>query len=443
MALLPSSLASSSSRWPFCCRRHDTYHACHVPLLGHPLLPGACLKWNHGPQSGAFKRVMTYTYLLTVPLLIIYSVSFAVIKYKMGWSLVPGFGILPTPWEFWPQKYKSAIFPLYLIFSISWGLEMVTHLEELCFWLFLVNAGRGQQDWFRSLYFKCWAVGSVLAVAYMPIVTIFTRSDPLKCEAYTFLAGSLGSLSLTLWFLPILYTFPSFLENLRKENVEIGIVIRLTKFHELNSIRIAFRFMFVVPLLVLGVDGIRPHQHVNDSNFWTEFLAIIAAIGVVVSSAITLTIFFPRSAESEYAVKQASLQKTQNSHHANRRQSQFQRSQILTDRSLAKSPVSYNSDFQHPSLRGYEDLERAADMGSPVLNKPTLDIDEYTAPTTSFSPNRRLESGATLQGNVTVISLTAQNLARHNAHMPHVNPLVSRFTSPIDLVDNDRDQQWW
>lgn len=27
---------------------------------------------------------------------------------------------------------------------------------------------------------------------------------PSKCEAYTFLAGSLGSLSLTLWFLPVL-----------------------------------------------------------------------------------------------------------------------------------------------------------------------------------------------------------------------------------------------
>jgi hypothetical protein len=80
----------------------------------------------------------------------------------------------------------------------------VTHLEELCFWLFLVNAGSAQQDWFRSLYFRTWMIGSVLAVTYMPLVTIFTRSDPLKSEAYVFLAGSLGSLSLTLWFTPVL-----------------------------------------------------------------------------------------------------------------------------------------------------------------------------------------------------------------------------------------------
>ena len=28
--------------------------------------------------------------------------------------------------------------------------------------------------------------------------------SPLKCEAYTFLAGSVGSLALTLWFFPVL-----------------------------------------------------------------------------------------------------------------------------------------------------------------------------------------------------------------------------------------------
>ena len=78
-----------------------------------------------------------------------------------------------------------------------------------------------QKDWFRSLYFKTWIVGSVVAILYMPLVTLCTRSDPLKvrchlyaddsvlmlstkCEAYTFLAGSLGSLALTLWFLPVL-----------------------------------------------------------------------------------------------------------------------------------------------------------------------------------------------------------------------------------------------
>lgn len=156
-----------------------------------------------------------------------YSMMFAVMKYIEGWTFVPTLGstsypsivfisnisqlttalpcsVIPTPYTEWPESYQNAIFPLYLLFSVAWSLEMVTHLEELCFWLFLVNAGAAQQDWFRSMYFKTWAIGSVLALVYMPLVTSLTLSDPLKCEAYTFLAGSLGSLTLTLWFLPIL-----------------------------------------------------------------------------------------------------------------------------------------------------------------------------------------------------------------------------------------------
>lgn len=92
--------------------------------------------------------------------------------------------------------------------------------------MFVVKAGPMQKDWFNSVYFKMWKIGSCIAIIYMPFVTVFTRDDPLKvrsvphgrqkhvlifiiplnlkCEAYTFLAGSLGSLSITLWFLPVL-----------------------------------------------------------------------------------------------------------------------------------------------------------------------------------------------------------------------------------------------
>lgn len=43
-----------------------------------------------------------------------------------------------------------------------------------------MNAGRVQQQWFHSPYFKTWVVGSIIAVIYMPIVTILTRADPLQ-----------------------------------------------------------------------------------------------------------------------------------------------------------------------------------------------------------------------------------------------------------------------
>ncbi|KAF8663650.1 hypothetical protein AX16_000892 [Volvariella volvacea WC 439] len=200
-----------------------------------------------------------------------------------------------------------------LMFSVAWALEMVTHLEELCFWLFLVNSGAQEQDWFTSYYFRTWVFGSLIAVTYMPLVTIFTRSDPLQSEAYSFLAGSLGSLCLTLWFTPILWTFPRFLANLRAEGVDMSTIVRLTKFQELNRIRIIFRFIFVVPLLILGIDGVRPHNHINESMFWTDLLAVLAGFGCAISSGITLTIFFPRSIEGEIAERDARERKRKNS----------------------------------------------------------------------------------------------------------------------------------
>ena len=34
-------------------------------------------------------------------------------------------------------------------------------------------------------------------------------------------------------------------------------------------IRVVFRFLFIIPILILGVDGVRPHHHINEVVFWT------------------------------------------------------------------------------------------------------------------------------------------------------------------------------
>lgn len=85
--------------------------------------------------------------------------------------------------------------------------------------------------------------------------------------------------------MPILWTFPSFIGNLvrsrvsacgvrsdiahgggqKKNGVDTQTIVRLTTFHELNTLRVVFRFLFVAPLLILAIDGVRPHQHVNES----------------------------------------------------------------------------------------------------------------------------------------------------------------------------------
>ncbi|TFK64010.1 hypothetical protein BDN72DRAFT_802708 [Pluteus cervinus] len=166
-----------------------------------------------------------------------YAAGNAVIKHREGFTFFPPLGIIPKPYQLWDETSKNAILPLLLIEMCVLGLRMSSQYHigvELCFWYFLVDAGANQQSWFRSSAFKIWVVGSCIAVIYMPLVTTFSRADPFHSEAFTFLAGSLGSLCLTLWFIPILWTFPRFLKNL--DGVDMAMIIRLTKFIELNRL---------------------------------------------------------------------------------------------------------------------------------------------------------------------------------------------------------------
>lgn len=362
---------------------------------------------------------------------------------------------------------------------------MVSHLEELCFWVFLVKSTSAEQDWFRTVYFKAWAIGSCVATIYMPLVTIFTRDDVLKCEAYTMLAGSMGDFFLTIWFLPVLWTFPSFIENLKQSNVDKNTLIRLTKFHELNCIRIMFRFLFTIPCIILGVDGVRPHQHINDKVLPTDLLAIVAGIGVVMSSGITLVIFFPRSIEGEMAERDASRDRKHS--RANRRaRSQFMarlehafvgnddvvyiapsvkshaRTTELNDfgrfaqgeRGWVNSPPSYEriagrevedtTEGQHisqplhphhyhrPYHRDNEPRERERERYREDSDMDVFDV-KVVGSGVLLQPNRRTESGDVEFGGMMTNSRGAL-FTRHGVmQRSEVNRLVHIWRSPIDL----------
>lgn len=388
-----------------------------------------CLRWNHGPHSGTFRRVMTYSYLTSIPFIAIYAMGFSIIKYSYGFTVIPGMGIMPTPYELWRDSAQSAILPLYLCFSVGWALEMVTHLEELCFWVFLIRSSSAKQDWFRSLYFKIWATGSIVAVIYMPLVTVFTREDPYKCEAYTFLAGSLGSFSLTIWFLPILWTFPTFLESLKQADVDTNTMVRLTKFHELNCIRVFFRFLFTVPLVILGIDGVRPHQHINDNMFATDLLGMISVIGCIVSSGITLMIFFPRSIKAEVANMEAA-----------RELRRFPQSNTF-----GKDPMNVQRGDQHEHVSTYKlPPYEAVALGHSIQKLTIEDMsdEENTkygpyemSPSLSLQPNRRTKDGHVKMG--AAFTLTDAALSRHNTVMrkSNINHLVYNWRSPLEVEE--------
>lgn len=357
---------------------------------------------------------MTYTYLITVPMIFAFALGNVIIKYREGFVQIPFFGIVPKPYQLWDPAAQATIFPLTLLFSIAWSFEMVTHLEELCFWLYLVNAGSVQQHWFHSPYFKIWVVGSVIAVAYMPIVTVLTRGDPLKCEAFTFLAGSIGSLSLTVWFTPILYTFPTFLKNLRTEGVDISTIVRLTKFSELNTIRIAMRFLFSVPLLLLGVDGVRKDHHINENMFATDLLGSLAAVGVAISSGITLVIFFPRSIEGEIAARDEAKERKQS-------------------RQGTRIGIDTQASF------GNRQLDTYLLTSSPVQKAHFDEHELHDMPYGGSHQYRHDEEGDVgdlpLPIKTKMLDLTEANLAlRNKGTRQSVNPMIFNFTSPIDLI---------
>ncbi|XP_006461324.1 hypothetical protein AGABI2DRAFT_178530 [Agaricus bisporus var. bisporus H97] len=420
-----------------------------------------CLRWNSGPYSGAFKRVMTYSYLICIPLILTYAVGNAIIKYREGFVDLAFVGIVPKPYELWESSAQRSNFPPTLCFSIAWSLEMVTHLEELCFWLYLVNSTAQNQSWFKTLYFKTWAVGSVAAVIYMPLLTILSRNDHIKSEAYTFLGGSIGSLSLTIGFLPILFKFPTFIQNLKNEGVDMKTIVRLTTFEELNRIRVLFRFLFCVPILILGVDGVRPHDHhINENMTSRDLLTILAAFGCGISSAITLVIFFPRSVENEIAAKEAEKERK-------RSPSEIRAFGTTASYLETHAPSRMNTYASEAnSFAAHGDKAYTNPINSPYANatssplssskmeyknpfsdtesqlEPEVLVDIYSggeerdlaAPLPLFRPNRKRGRDVEFGG---LDNLTELNLTVHNMNRSNVNPLVHNFTSPIDIYASE------
>ena len=274
-----------------------------------------CLKWRSS-SDGGFKRFMTYSYIISVPLLVTYSVAMAVMKYQAGYISFPNPAstqarplprlVAPTPTTMWPDSHQKLIFPLYILFAVAWALEIVSHLEELCFWLFMIKEQGGESDggvrpWFKSFEYKLWCCGSVVALVLLPLVTLETRHDVQQVEAWTFFAGSICSLIITVWFFKVLWKFPSFLARIQAEDAEPEVIVRLVQFQDLNRLRIVFRLMFVLPLLVLACDGIKPSgpHRILETAGAVDILAMVGGIGCVVSSVITLLIFFPRSIARE------------------------------------------------------------------------------------------------------------------------------------------------
>ncbi|KAG1758711.1 hypothetical protein EDD22DRAFT_729772, partial [Suillus occidentalis] len=268
-----------------------------------------CLKWSEtGRQPGAFKRFMSYTYIATLTLLVIFSVAYTFIKFKEGFIITADGNIFPKPIELYAPSHKKWILPLLFLFSIAWACELVTHWEELTFWLFLLHQGPKTRLWFDSWEFRVWLLGTVVAGLGMPLTTLISRRQLDTCQAWIFLVGSSASTATTLLFLYVLARFPEFIRKVKADGGEPNVVMRLVMSYQLNSGRIMFRFLFTIPLFILAVDGVQGNHPINQDPACAcdnvldpllDFLIVLGGIGCFVSSFMTLLIFFPRSLTQE------------------------------------------------------------------------------------------------------------------------------------------------
>ncbi|CAE6392055.1 unnamed protein product [Rhizoctonia solani] len=436
-----------------------------------------CLKWRSS-SDGGFKRFMTYSYIISVPLIVTYSVAMAVMKYQAGYIAFPHPDstpshplpriVIPAPTSSWPEDHQKLVFPLYVIFAVAWALEIVSHLEELCFWLFMIkeqeDTGHGGiRPWFKSFEYKLWCCGSLIAVVLLPLVTLGTRHDVQQVEAWTFFAGSVGSLIITLWFFKVLFKFPSFIKRIQDENAEPEVIVRLVAFQDLNRIRIVFRLMFVIPMLILACDGLKTNglHPITKSAGAVDILAMVGGIGCMVSSVITLLIFFPRSiareqgyttrarTHSQSAMQSKSAPKSLVSRPRLTIQSRQSRSQRTTvgeieveylqrpSPSASAYPLSPtgvqvtvhtsirgdSSYFGGPSVHGDESLPAymGGGLGDSKRNLNGSDDDDYFA----ASGTSMIRPGSIAMSSVPLVE-------RKGLH-----PLLCNYTSPIALLEQD------
>lgn len=227
--------------------------------------------------------------------------------------------------------------------------------------------------------------------------------------------------------------------------------MRLTKFSELNRIRVVFRFLFTIPLLILGVDGVAPHHHVNEKMIWTDLLIVISGFGCAISSAITLVIFFPRSIEGEIAARDAEKERKRSRSHGlntvdanlgSQNDMRDYRNQQASSTGgtylLTSSPIKKGFSLKSFDNDGATDDDHMRHSGLAPIDQKKWDEEERDRPAAlpPFRPNRKRDRDIEL-GNVE--GLTEANLSLHNLHFSNVNPMVSNFTSPIDFMYHARD----
>ena len=105
------------------------------------------------PCIGAPPSTQSRHLCLTIPFFVgLYAMSMAKIKYEEGYIDLRalGYGVIPKPHQLWSKANISWILPTNLVLATGWSMEIISHLEELAFWLFLLHQVRMMETPFSS-----------------------------------------------------------------------------------------------------------------------------------------------------------------------------------------------------------------------------------------------------------------------------------------------------
>ncbi|OBZ69680.1 hypothetical protein A0H81_10190 [Grifola frondosa] len=304
-----------------------------------------CLRWSAGRQPGAFKRLMTYSYLCSVPMFVVYSVAMTVIKYKEGalrsiisaltspllltismltlHRLAPPVPSHTNPIDLYRPPNKDWVTPRLRLqhrlgtrtrdtprrFVLSVRIFRSTDgtsNAELAFWLYLLHQNPHKEAWFSSWEYRLWQHDCDHRDAADGARDTEADGDVRRVH----LPGRLRGVDVDDAVVLVRVVAVPAVHPAREVGGRGPGSRRAPRdFYQLNvsaSARVQNGGVLTAdaasaggvpipvhaPLLVLALDGIVGTAHVVNRNlFWTDFLQMIAGIGCFLSTMITLLIF--------------------------------------------------------------------------------------------------------------------------------------------------------
>ncbi|WWC88417.1 uncharacterized protein L201_003328 [Kwoniella dendrophila CBS 6074] len=112
-----------------------------------------------------FRVLLTWMLLGSTLMIIGWSLGWTIIKYRLGWMMIPDIGYMPVPSALFEQKYVDANVPLMVLFNWAFSIQASLNAEEGLYWYHLMRAvkkPKSSKSWLTSRFFYIWIIITVI-----------------------------------------------------------------------------------------------------------------------------------------------------------------------------------------------------------------------------------------------------------------------------------------